>query len=657
MAVGGLLRRVKTFVIGESLDLHDRSVFHKVSLAALLAWVGLGADGLSSSCYGPEEAFKALGTHTHLAPFIALASMLTVVVICVSYSQIIELFPTGGGGYLVASKLLSPTAGVVSGCALIIDYILTIAISIAAGGDALFSMMPVEWAPWKLPVEYAAIAGMLVLNLRGVRESVTVMAPVFFLFIATHLFLILAAFFAPRHGLGEVVTSAITDFKSAHAELGTLGLLAVLMRAYSMGAGTYTGIEAVSNGMPILREPRVATGKRTMTYIAFSLATTVGGLILAYLLLDVQHVEGKTLNAVLLERVAGGWGAPGAAFITVALACEAALLVIAAQAGFLDGPRVMASMAVDRWFPSSFATLSERLVNQRGIFLMGLSALALLLLTQGEVSLLVVFYSINVFITFSLSQAGMVRHWWKVRRQDPSWVRKLAINGVGLSVTASILLSLSIVKFHEGGWLTLLITGSLVALAFFIKRAYSRTRALLTRLDGLVRAAEASSLPTGVPEGGPADPKQRTCVILVNGYNGLGVHTTLAVMRTFQGFFQNYIFLSVGAVDSGNFKGAAEIDRLTTHTREQAESYVRLMRRQGFNSEAYTDIGHDIASKITEMAPILAERFPNSVFFGGQLMLPDDTALSRWLHNPVLNTIQRRLRYSGVPFLVMPIRV
>ena len=137
-----LFRLAKDVVIGRAHNISDRRIFHHMSLVALLAWVGLGADGLSSSCYGPEEAFKALNGHTHLSLFVALASVLTIVVICLSYSQIIELFPSGGGGYLVASKLLSPTLGVVSGCALIGDYILTIAISVASGADALYSLLP-----------------------------------------------------------------------------------------------------------------------------------------------------------------------------------------------------------------------------------------------------------------------------------------------------------------------------------------------------------------------------------------------------------------------------------------------------------------------------------------------------------------------------------
>ena len=166
--------------------MEDPGVFHRVSLVAFLAWVGLGADGLSSASYGPEESFKALGTHVVLAPFLALATAFTVVIIAAAYSRIIEHFPFGGGGYVVATRLLGPSAGVVSGSALMVDYVLTITTSVAAGADAIFSFVTPALYGWKLPVEFLAIAVLVVLNLRGVRESVTILAPIFGLFLITH---------------------------------------------------------------------------------------------------------------------------------------------------------------------------------------------------------------------------------------------------------------------------------------------------------------------------------------------------------------------------------------------------------------------------------------------------------------------------------------
>ena len=646
---------LKSLVVGRARSLADRDLFHKVSLVAIFAWVGLGADGLSSSCYGPEETFRTLGAHPHLAIFVALASVVTITAICASYSQIIALFPSGGGGYLVASKLLSPAAGVVSGSALLIDYVLTITISVASGADALFSLLPPAWLAWKLPFALAGVTGLTVLNLRGVRESVLLWVPVFFLFVATHAFAIIYAVAAHGSGLGQVATDTAQAVRSSGAELGWLGLLLLLLKAYSMGAGTYTGIEAVSNGLPILREPRVQTGRRTMVYMGVSLAVTVAGLLLAYLLFAVTPVEGKTLNAVLFERMTASWGSGGTTFVFIALAAEAALLLIAAQAGFLDGPRVLANMALDRWFPTRFANLSDRFVTQNGILLMGGAGLVMMAVTRGSVALLVVLYSINVFITFSLSQLGMVRHWWRERAHEPAWRRKLAVNGFGLALTSFILVSLTVVKFHEGGWATLLVTGLLVAAAFAIKHHYAGVHRQLRRLDAIVETAahEAKSTPAATV----IDPRARTAILLVNGYNGLGLHTALQVPRMFGDSFRNFVFLQVGAVDAGNFKGAAEIDALRTHAAAEAERYAAWARRQGYGAATYTSIGHDVTGELMTLAGQAAQDFPHHVFFAGQLLFGRDTRLNRLLHNHTAFALQQRFFRASLPFVVLPIRV
>ena len=650
------IQKIKNVFIGKSRDLSDQNLFHKVSLIALFAWVGLGADGLSSSCYGPQEAFTALNGHNALSIFVGLASALTVVVLCTSYSQIIELFPTGGGGYIVASKLLSPASGVVSGSALMIDYVLTITVSVASGADALFSLLP-AWQPWKFWFEAGGIAGLTLLNLRGVRESVMMCLPIFLVFLATHAFALVYGIATHLGGLPELVTATAGEVRQTQAQLGTWGLIFLLLRAYSMGAGTYTGIEAVSNGLPILREPRVATGKRTMHYMAVSLAVTVAGLLLTYVLFDVKPEGAKTLNAVLFERMTQGWGGWGFAFVLVTLVSEGALLFIAAQTGFLGGPRVLASMALDRWFPSRFASLSDRLVSQNGVLLMGVAALVVLAATGGAVTLLVILYSINVFITFSLSQGGMVRYWLQHRNEEPGWRKKLLVNGVGFGLTVFILVSLTAVKFHEGGWVTLLVTGVLVGLAFLIKRHYENTGNLLRRLDELVTVADAPVAGESPIPSKPFDPQARTAVILVNGFNGLGLHTLFGVIRLFGTLYRNFVFIQVGVVDAGNFKGASELAHLEDHVKQEANRYVEYMNRRGFHAEAFTARGIDVVEEIVAVAPRVVAKYPNAVFFGGQLVFPQETFFTRWLHNFAVFAVQRQFYYQGYPFLILPIRV
>lgn len=629
-----------------------------MSLVALLAWVGLGADGLSSSCYGPEAAFLALQGHTHLSLFVAAASVLTITVICLSYSQIIELFPSGGGGYLVASKLLSPTAGVVSGCALIGDYILTIAISVASGADAVFSMLPVEWQAWKLKFSLGIVVFLTLLNLRGVKESVLLWVPVFFIFVFTYTFGILYAVTSHFGQLPDIAHGVASDVHSDITEVGLFGFVALILRAYSLGAGTYTGIEAVSNGLNALREPRVQTGKRTMLYMGTSLSFVVGGLLLAYLLYHVQHVEGRTLNDVLFEKITAGWpGWLGRGFVVAAMSSSAALLFIAAQTGFFGGPRVLANMAVDRWMPTQFATLSDRLVTQNGVQMMGLAALLVVLLTEASVEMLVVLYSINVFITFSLSQLGMVRHWWIERDREPNWPRKIFINGFGLLLTGGILISLCVAKFFEGGWATLLVTGILVGLSFWVKSHYRRTQKRLHRLNELVAAALADDAIVTEKTAPPCDPNARTAVLLVNGFNGLGLHTLLAVARMFPKVYHNFVFLQVGVLDAGNFKGAAEVENLREHSRAEVERFVGYMSRRGFYAEAHYGLGTDIVDEAAKLCEGIAEKFPQATFFAGQLVFKDESLVTRWLHNHTVFELQRRLYQNGRPMLILPIQV
>jgi hypothetical protein len=291
-----------------------------------------------------------------------------------------------------------------------------------------------------------------------------------------------------------------------------------------------------------------------------------------------------------------------------------------------------------------------------GVVLMGLAAFAMMLVTQGSVDLLVIFYSINVFITFSLSQAGMVRHWWQVRSQDRTWWHKLAINGFGFVLTFSILFALTFEKFFEGGWVTLAVTGIFVVAAFAVKRHYNGVAQQLRRLDTIVEAAQMESkMSPGEPPA--ADPKARTAVILVNGFNGLGLHTLLNVPRMFGDTFRNYVFVAVGSVDAGNFKGAEEIEALRAHTQDQAERYVEFARARGYGSRAFTSIGYDVTNEVMKLAREAAGQFPNNVFFAGQLLFTNETNLTRWLHNHTVSTLQRRFFLSSMPFVVLPIRV
>src|SRR5438128_3054494 len=493
-------QRFKRTLLGGPKDIQDPQLFHTLSLAAFLAWVGLGADGLSSSSYGPEEAFKNLGDHQYLAIFLALATGLTVLIISAAYTKIIEHFPFGGGGYIVTARLIGPRAGVVSGAALLIDYVLTCTTSVAAGGEAIFSNFPEEWHPWKLPVELTAIALLTVLNLRGVKESIRVLMPIFLTFLVTHALLIAGSVGFHLARADEVARSVSNGLSHDLGTMGFIALALLFLRAYSLGAGTYTGIEAVSNGLSIMREPRVLTGKRPMVHMSTSLAVTASGIILGYLLLGVQPVPGEPANYRLPEMLAGAFQLGplpvGQWYVFITIASEALLLFVAAQAGFIAGPRVMANLAQDSFLPHRFGALSDRLTMQNGVLLMGGASFLMLLYTHGSVDTLVVMYAINVFVTFSLSQMGMIRYWRRpeTQKRHPRWRRPLAIAVVCFVLCSFILVVNLFEKFAEGAWLTVVVTGALVGLCMLIKRHYNGVYARLKRLDQILTA-----LPVGSP--------------------------------------------------------------------------------------------------------------------------------------------------------------
>jgi amino acid transporter len=650
---------LRELLFGKPKDPLDPKVFHQISLVAFLAWVGLGADGLSSSAYGPEEAYLALGQHFYLALPLAILMAVTVFIISASYSQIIELFPTGGGGYLVATKLLGPKAGLISGSALVVDYMLTITISIASSADALFSFLPAGYQSYKILAEVVFIFGLIFLNLRGVRESVLFLLPIFLMFILMH---IVAITMGLMPHLGDMPTLVANSYQQTARDVQGIGLIAtagILLHAYSLGGGTYTGIEAVSNGLQILREPRVETGKKTMLYMATSLAFTASGILICYLLNRVAHEPGKTLNASLFENVYGtffgGDSSTTAILVIVTLVTEAALLIVAAQAGFLDGPRVLSNMALDSWAPHRLSHLSDQLVTRNGVWFMGLASFGFLIYSQGQVKLLVVMYSINVFLTFTLSQLGMCRHWWEVRKSATPWRHKLAINGLGLLATGTILFVTVTTKFAEGGWVTIFVTLVFVLLCQAVRWHYERVQRALKNLDDTLLGIPFQPDLNAAPP--VKDASAPTAAIIVRDFDGIAVHTLLNIQRLFPNHFKNVVFISVGVIDTGQFKGLAEIENLKRKKEEDLKSFVDFAYCLGWYAEYRYELGVDLIAELEQLCDAVAKEFPRAVFFSGTLVFEEENVFTRLLHNHTPFTLQQRLQFAGRDMMILPIRV
>jgi amino acid transporter len=652
------LKRAFAFIVGPARRLTDPHLFHKISLAAFLAWVGLGADGLSSSAYGPEAAFIALRDNTFLAIPLALMTALTVTIIAASYTHIIERFPSGGGGYVVASKLLGPVPGLVSGSALLVDYVLTVAISLASCSDYIFSLFPTEFQGLKVLFTLILLGTLTILNMRGVRESVLIVAPIFLVFVLTHAGGLITGLIVSHTQIPAEVQILKDQSARAVSETGWLPLLFILFHAFTLGGGTYTGIEAVSNGIPILREPKAETAKRTMRYMAISLAVIAGLILVCYLLFQVRPVPGQTLNAVLWHAIASHVFPPGSALgsiiVTITLLSAGALLFVAAQTGFVDGPRVLSYMALDRWVPSRFGSLSERLVTANGVALVAISAAIVVVATGGAVHILVVLYSINVFLTFSLSQISMCRDAIHLKREGKPWRGALFISGLGFVVTGSLLIGTVASKFLEGGWATLFATGVICLICATVRQHYIRTALSLRRLDESLLNVP---LPSSEPTQAPLKRTAQTAILTVVGFGGLGIHSLLNLFRVFPNQFKQVVFVSVGAIDTGKFKGADEIDALRASTESDLQKYVDFARKLGLPAEYRFAIGTDIVDELEQLCLKASEDYPRSVTFGGQLVFQKERAVVRWLHNQTCPALQRRLAFHGLPMVILPVRV
>src|ERR1035441_7912355 len=313
------MKRLRSLILGPPRDPLDPEISQRVLLAAMLAWVGFGANGLSSALYGPEKAYVALGTHTELAPLLAIATTVTVFVIALAYSQVMEIFPSGGGSYKIASSLLGPKFGLVSGSAQVVEYVLTIAVSLASGTDALFSLLPVSAQIYKLAAEIALAVLLVVLNLRGMQESIRFLAPIVVGFFFLHALLIVFGIGSETGRFVDMWDNANAGIRSLSVQSGWTFVAAIFLRAY---------------------------------------------------LESVQPVHGQTLNAIAFSAIIGKLGLDNATsqgLLVLTLALEGAILLVAANSILIFAPSLLGNMASDSWLPHRFRNLSSRLVREDGV--------------------------------------------------------------------------------------------------------------------------------------------------------------------------------------------------------------------------------------------------------------------------------------------------
>ena len=648
-----MLNKLKELIIGKPHNPLDQSTREKIALTAFFAWVGLGADGLSSSCYGPEQAYLALGKHVEMGLFLALATALTVFLISFAYNQVIELFPNGGGGYKVATKLLGKRAGLVTGAALIVDYILTIVISVASSCDAVFSLLPLRFLHYKLTVETALIVLLVILNLRGMKESIKFLLPIFIGFVVTHFSLIVYGVYKHESNVPTIIHHAYTGTTHLAMAYGVFFTIALFLHAYSLGGGTYTGLEAVSNNVNTLTEPRVRTGKWTMFYMAISLSFTAGGILLLYMLWHVHLIPGQTLNAIAFRNILGNWGGYAHPVLVITLFFEAGLLFISANTGFLGGPAVLANLAMDHWVPNRFRNLSSRLVKQNGVILFGFASLVILFATDGHVAYLVVLYSVNVFLAFMISIFGLCKYWVTDGREHPNWLRRFILSSIGFVVCLGILLVLVISKFFGGGMMGIFITFCIIAVCWYINNYYEHITELLKSVDKLLIQPLRNDKPASVE----FDETKPTAVLFVGPSRGAAMHTLLWIQRLFPNHFKNIIFVSVGVVDVESYGGAKALDLMRQEVESNLDYFKNFALQSGLAARTMEDYGTDPVTKLVDIATSIDAELPNCIYFASKLVLENVTWITRQLQNETAFTLQRRLHLKGLKMVILPMKL
>jgi len=646
-----ILSRLKKILVGIPIDPISARSRQGMLLIAFYAWIGLGADGLSSANYGPQEAFRSILAHPSLALILIVAIAFTIFIIAGGYNQVIELFPSGGGGYKVCSHMLHPYAGLISGVALMMDYVLTIAISTAAASDALFSLFPYIPQDLNIPIELAFIALLCAINLRGTKESLKVLLPIFLGFVITHVAILVLGFVVHRHSLPQMFHFAREDTHVAFATLGFWPALVLLLKAYAMGAGTYTGLEAVSNNVNILAEPRIRTGKWSMFYMAASLSLMAGGILFMYLMWNVQPHGHLTYNAILFTHILQASGLHYHAALTILMLFEVGILMLGANTGFLGGPAVLANMAADQWVPSQFRNLSSRLVKQNGVLAFGIAAAIIILLTKGHVSVLVVLYSITVFLAFALTLFSLVTHWWSLRRQiSLHWLWKISQALVGTFICIAILCVIVVEKFNQGAFLTVSILLVLSILCWRIRVHYRHYKKKLLSIDRtlMIKPSRDSVQAVERKTGGA------TALIYVNEYPGLGMHTLLWIFRLFPGHFTHFIFVQAGMVDIESFKGNEELIKMQQRVNKNLDYFVQTVESLGFTGQAITTYGTTPIIELVDATLPLAKKIPNLLCFATKVVFKKNSWISHLLHTRTATTLQNQLNQNGIKCLLLP---
>lgn len=462
------IERLKRFLIGAPLATHQAEQERLTKFKALAV---LSSDAISSVAYGTEAILVNLvaagSGHLWVTFPISVAIVVLLAIVALSYRQTIPAYPNGGGSYIVAKDNLGVPAGLVAAASLLIDYILTVSVSISSGVQNLASLIP-ALAPYVVLIDVFLVIVVTLVNLRGVRESGSIFSLPTYLFIGSALLLIaigcVKSFFVAHHPfVGQFQFVAATEPLS----------IFLVLKSFAAGCSAMTGVEAISNGIPAFKRPETRNARITLTWMAVILGTLfIGVSVLAM----TYHVEANpsgnpTVIAQLATQVFSG---PFYFMFVIFQLATLLILTLAANTSYSDFPRLASLLARDKFMPGQFAFRGDRLAFSIGIIFLAILAGLLLIVFKGDTTNLINLYAIGVFMSFTLSQGGMVRHWWRLRGQQRGWQRSMLINGLGALTTLVVAAVIAFTKFLEGAWIVVILIPLLVLMFVSIHRHYQR---------------------------------------------------------------------------------------------------------------------------------------------------------------------------------------
>jgi amino acid transporter len=475
--VGRGLANVRAVLFGRPLS-NDEELNERLGVGTGLPV--LASDNISSSAYATEEIMRVLllagaGALVLTVP-ITVAVVIVLAVVVISYRQTIAAYPNGGGSYIVASENLGRLPGLTAAGALLTDYILTVAVSIAAGVAALTSIFP-ELFEYRVALAVGLVALLTIVNLRGVRESGL------FFSLPTYAYLI-AIFGLIGLGLVRYATGTMPVYQVppewGEATAETLGWLLIL-RAFASGSVALTGTEAVSNGVPAFKPSETRNARIVLVLMATFFGSIFVGVSFLSSQLGIQ--PDPTEQVTVLSQLTATLVGPGSPYHLLVQLSTALLLVLAANTAYADFPRLSSILARDGYLPRVLQFRGERLAFNGGIILLAVVAAVLLVAFAGSVTALIPLYTVGVFMAFTLSQSGMVRHWWKRRSDEAAWARKAAVNGLGAITTGVVAVEVAATKFIYGAWIVAILIPVLIGIMLFIKRQYTSTAEQLAVSD------------------------------------------------------------------------------------------------------------------------------------------------------------------------------